>query len=44
MASGAVLTAVVEQPPPGVLPYRVRAVEPDRVGSLDLDDAVAATA
>jgi hypothetical protein len=35
---------IVEQPAPGIFPDRVRAIEPDRVGRLDLDDAVAPAA
>ena len=44
MGSGALLAAVVEQAPAGVLPRDLLAVQPLGVGGLDLESAIAAAA
>ena len=41
MTSGALLAGVIEQPLSDILPERLRPVEADRIGLLNLDDALA---
>jgi hypothetical protein len=44
MAAGPVLASVVEQPLSDILPDRVSAIQADRVGLLNFDDALATAA
>jgi hypothetical protein len=41
MSSGAVLAPIVQQPVPDVFPNRVRAIQPEGIGLLNLDGATA---